>query len=568
VSNALGVDIQWESETRTVEIDSSKSSEIQAFFDMEISSVESGQVINGTITLDSELPRDIPSGASRIEYLLIDPSTYEGFVIARGDVSKTDYEWLPSVEDDGEKILVAALYNSDGVFLCGDCVSIQVDIIPEVTLTGLYENQMVETNTSYPLKAEMNFSAAYVKYEFKSVDTGDVVYLSGQLDPLGTFNMVPAVEDNGNLSVRVIAYDMEDQAYFSPSVNYSVDVDRVLSLGGVSDEAVIDGTVTLYTYRNFNVTDTQYIMKDVDTGEETVLADVGYGSYTWFPGPELAGSKELYVKVKDTVGDTYTSDAVTVTVKGSPKLLLKGVGPGQIVTGQLNLSVLSNVTLDSVEYILTNDSTGVESTIDANFTPVDISGSWTMRAEGIYNGSEKITTEDVSFTINLNKTYSAQPIVEKSEFLDLASDLAVDTQEEEGMSAALQIAQAILETGWGQSVPVDKYDGQFSNNLFGIKGTGTAGSVTSNTWEEYNGVSYRIDAEFRAYNNVSESWEDHNDLLLNASRYEPFREVMYDSTQGAWALKRCGYATDSSYPIKLMEIIYYYDLKELDKVSI
>ncbi|HOA20662.1 MAG TPA: glucosaminidase domain-containing protein, partial [Sedimentibacter sp.] len=151
---------------------------------------------------------------------------------------------------------------------------------------------------------------------------------------------------------------------------------------------------------------------------------------------------------------------------------------------------------------------------------------------------------------------------------DLVSGLAVNTRKTTGMSAALQVAQAILETGWGQSVPVDKYDGKFSYNLFGIKGEGTKGSVTSNTWEEYNGVAFRIDAEFRAYNNEKESWQDHKDLLLLRERYAPFREVMYDSTKGAWALKRCGYATDSQYAIKLIDIIERYDLKELDEVTI
>ena len=48
-----------------------------------------------------------------------------------------------------------------------------------------------------------------------------------------------------------------------------------------------------------------------------------------------------------------------------------------------------------------------------------------------------------------------------------------------GMSAALQTAQAMLESGWGQSIPVDKYNGELSYNLFGIKGTGTAGTVIS-----------------------------------------------------------------------------------------
>ena len=136
------------------------------------------------------------------------------------------------------------------------------------------------------------------------------------------------------------------------------------------------------------------------------------------------------------------------------------------------------------------------------------------------------------------------------------------------MSAALQTAQAILETGWGQSTPADKYTGKPSNNLFGIKGKGSAGSVISNTWEEYNGTTFRIDAEFRAYNSPEESWNDHKTLLLTSSRYEPYRQVMHNSTLGAWALKRTGYATDSKYPLKLIDIIKRYDLHLLDEKGI
>ena len=57
-------------------------------------------------------------------------------------------------------------------------------------------------------------------------------------------------------------------------------------------------------------------------------------------------------------------------------------------------------------------------------------------------------------------------------------------------------------------------------------------------------------------------------LLLKAERYGIFREVMHNSTQGAWALRRAGYATDSGYPIKLMNIIKQYKLDELDKIGI
>ena len=115
---------------------------------------------------------------------------------------------------------------------------------------------------------------------------------------------------------------------------------------------------------------------------------------------------------------------------------------------------------------------------------------------------------------------------------------------------------------------MDKYSGKFSYNLFGIKGKATNGSVTSNTWEVYNGVSYRVDANFRAYNNIDESWQDHKRILLKLSRYKQFRDVMYDSTLGAWAIRRAGYATDPQYPIKLMNIIKKYNLNKLDEVSL
>jgi flagellum-specific peptidoglycan hydrolase FlgJ len=81
-------------------------------------------------------------------------------------------------------------------------------------------------------------------------------------------------------------------------------------------------------------------------------------------------------------------------------------------------------------------------------------------------------------------------------------------------------------------------------------------------------MTYHVDADFRAYNNIDESWADHKRILLELSRYEPFRDVMYDSTQGAWAIRRAGYATDPKYPMKLINIIKKYDLEKLDEVGI
>ncbi|HOT21521.1 MAG TPA: stalk domain-containing protein, partial [Sedimentibacter sp.] len=570
ISNALGVGIEWDNDKRTVYIDSSESSEVTKFFDVEISSVKPGQTITGTTELYTKINNEIPKGAKEIKYLLLDRDTAKGFVIAGGSNINNPYEWVPAMEDNGQKVLVSAFYDAQGNFLAGDSIPVTVKINPQIELKGIREGQLI-TAHSVPLSTKLNFSASYVKYEMINPDNG-AVYLSPGVDPEQSFTMIPVMEDNGNMSVRVIAYDTKGNAYKGEYVNIGIDVDRYLYLGGVKHGQTIDGSVTLLAQRNFNVTDTEYIMVDNSTGEETLLFKSGYGSYSWFPGPEDAGSKDLYVRVKDTAGNTHVSSRVTVNVVGTPKLMLQGVGPGQVLTQAADLNIKTNVNLDSIKYILTNVRTGNEIIISEKSTGVIIpekgdDGTWTIRAQGTYGG-RTIKSEEVKFTIYTGQLYSAKPVIEKDKYLDLVSGLAVNTRKTTGMSAALQVAQAILETGWGQSVPVDKYDGKFSYNLFGIKGEGTKGSVTSNTWEEYNGVAFRIDAEFRAYNNEKESWQDHKDLLLLRERYAPFREVMYDSTKGAWALKRCGYATDSQYAIKLIDIIERYDLKELDEVTI
>lgn len=566
ISNALGVGIEWDNDKRAVIINSSEESEIEPFFDSEISSVNSGQTILGTTNLKTDF-KSTPKGAAVIKYLLIDPDTKKGFIIAKGSDINLSYEWIPAMEDKGNKILVSAVYDNSGNLLAGDAIPVKVSIAPKIKLTGLTEGQTVTAN-SVPLNADLNFSAAYVQYEIINPDTG-AYYISPQLDPTGGFTMIPVMEDNGNMHLRVIAYDMNKNAYYGEYVKVYVNVNRYLYLGGVTAGQSIDGSVTLRTSRNFNVSETEYISVDSNTGAEKSLYKAGYGNYTWFPGPDSAGSKELYVKVKDAAGNTYTSNKVKVNVVGTPKVLLQSAGPGQVVTGTFNLNVKSNVSLDSVKYVMTNLKTGASRVLTGqSYTPVAAdAGSWSIRAEATYGG-KTIKTEEVKFTIYMDKLYTAQPIVPKDKFLDFASKLAVDAKNRTGMSAALQTAQAILETGWGQSVPVDKYTGQFSNNLFGIKGTGSAGSVTSNTWEEYNGVSFRIDAEFRAYNDAKESWNDHKELLLTKERYAPFRAIMFDGTQGAWALRRCGYATDSSYAIKLIDIINRYDLRKLDEVGI
>lgn len=81
------------------------------------------------------------------------------------------------------------------------------------------------------------------------------------------------------------------------------------------------------------------------------------------------------------------------------------------------------------------------------------------------------------------------------------------------IAASLTIAQAALESGWGNSGLTVK-----ANNLFGIKGSGPAGSIAVRTTEYLNGKPVQVTAAFRAYNDWGESVADHSALIVGVSR--------------------------------------------------
>jgi flagellum-specific peptidoglycan hydrolase FlgJ len=96
-------------------------------------------------------------------------------------------------------------------------------------------------------------------------------------------------------------------------------------------------------------------------------------------------------------------------------------------------------------------------------------------------------------------------------FISEVAPGAVAAQRRYGVPAAVTIAQAIDESGWGQSELASQ-----DHNLFGIKGTGPAGSVPLPTQEYVNGQPVNTSASFRVYNNVAESIDDHGRLLARS----------------------------------------------------
>lgn len=137
-------------------------------------------------------------------------------------------------------------------------------------------------------------------------------------------------------------------------------------------------------------------------------------------------------------------------------------------------------------------------------------------------------------------------------YIEQWKDVAVQQQADYGIPASITMAQALLESGAGQSELAIK-----ANNHFGIKCT--------SDW--FGGVYYHDDETegecFRQYYDAAESFKDHS-LFLQRSRYSTCFEIAIEDYEG-WAqrLRQCGYATDVNYSAKLVKLIEDYRLDTL-----
>ena len=144
-------------------------------------------------------------------------------------------------------------------------------------------------------------------------------------------------------------------------------------------------------------------------------------------------------------------------------------------------------------------------------------------------------------------------------FISLIAPGATAAQQRWGVPAAVTIAQAIEESAWGKSQLAADY-----HNLFGIKGSGPAGSVGLPTSEFYNGQWVTIDAQFRVYHNVAESIADHAELLATSSYYQ--RAMADRAIPDAFANDLTGvYATDPDYGANLIALMKLYNLYRFDR---
>jgi len=143
------------------------------------------------------------------------------------------------------------------------------------------------------------------------------------------------------------------------------------------------------------------------------------------------------------------------------------------------------------------------------------------------------------------------------QYIERYKDIAIAEMNQYGIPASIKLAQALLESGNGNS-----YLAREANNHFGIK----CGGV-------WNGKSVtRPDDHvrdcFRVYDSPEQSFRDHSQFLLR-KRYEKlFALNKNDYKSWARGLKDAGYATNPRYPELLIDLIERYQLYQYDRPEV
>lgn len=137
-------------------------------------------------------------------------------------------------------------------------------------------------------------------------------------------------------------------------------------------------------------------------------------------------------------------------------------------------------------------------------------------------------------------------------YINSYKDLAIQEMLRTGVPASIKLAQGILESQFGES-PLAKN----ANNHFGIKCKAEWTGEKTYQDDDARGECFRV------YTSASESYRDHSDFLKTRPHYAfLFKLEPTDFSGWAYGLKRAGYATNKTYPEKLLRVIEDYQLQQ------
>ena len=146
------------------------------------------------------------------------------------------------------------------------------------------------------------------------------------------------------------------------------------------------------------------------------------------------------------------------------------------------------------------------------------------------------------------------------DFIAVIRNAAIASAAESGIPASFTIAEAALESAWGQSQLALQ-----AKNLFGVKADASwhGDVLTMNTREYLKGQWVIVPARWRKYQDWQGCMDDHAAFLHGNPRYHGCFPAK-DGPSFARAVAAAGYATDPQYADKLIAIMRAHNLALLD----
>lgn len=146
-------------------------------------------------------------------------------------------------------------------------------------------------------------------------------------------------------------------------------------------------------------------------------------------------------------------------------------------------------------------------------------------------------------------------------YIDQYKEIAIVEMHRTGIPASITLAQALHESGLGNSRLA-----VYAKNHFGIKCKSYwQGKTFQHKDDDFDKKGNLMNSCFRAYDTVIDSYVDHSNFLTQSARYsELFDFDKTDYKRWAYGLKKCNYATDLQYAFKLIDKIERYNLQAYD----
>ncbi|KAF1299237.1 hypothetical protein BAU15_00910 [Enterococcus sp. JM4C] len=279
------------------------------------------------------------------------------------------------------------------------------------------------------------------------------------------------------------------------------------------------------------------------TSDTSSSTDEGTGS--WVEGTE---SSTVDSSVLDSSGGISTSDTETTTSQTSESATTDST-TSTSTSSEKQAPPQRTTTSSSQEVKGKVDKTTNSKEQDAGVNKAKTSTSADKKEADKEKKKEVIPT-----VIAVSPNYSTQ------QFVQQIAEQARLLGQEHDLYASVMIAQAILESGSGNSGLASPPN----YNLFGIKGSYGGKTVRFVTSEEdASGELHKVNANFRKYSSYKESLEDYANLL-SRNLYRGARKSNTTSYMDATSFLTGRYATDTSYGAKLNGLIEAYNLSQYD----